>query len=267
MMLARYGSRQLAVTGCPDTQISAPREIARWTWIILAAVLAPHTAGALTFAPTESEWNTWPAYCQARYTVSGAGVDSQFSNRVDPAVVKSWEAKLGPDVWYSLHHYCASLIIGNRARATGDKRERELLLTRVIEEDRFSLARIPETHPMHAEVGAHKGLAHIDLGETDVGVQHLDMAIRNCPTCPIGYQAKAMFYRASGQLPEARRVLEEGDQALGGQSAVIHYFLGLVLLDLKEFAAAQEHARQAYELGYPLPGLRQRLARAGYPLK
>jgi len=39
-----------------------------------------------------------------------------------------------------------------------------------------------------------------------------------------------------------------------------------VLMDLKDFPAAQDHARRAYELGYPLPGLRDRLARAGHPL-
>jgi len=230
------------------------------------AMLLPQTAAALSFAPTESEWATWPAYCQARYTVSGAGVDSEFVRRMDPAVVRTWESRMGPDVWYGLHHYCAALIIANRAKAEPDKKERAALLKRVIDEDQFTLGHIPDTHPMHAEIAAHMGLAHRDLGQKEAALRYLDMAIDGCPTCSIGYQAKAMFYRDAAQPAQAREVLEAGNRALEDKSAVIHYLLGLVLMDLKDFAAAQEHARRAYELGYPLPGLRDRLARAGHPL-
>jgi len=37
-----------------------------------------------------------------------------------------------------------------------------------------------------------------------------------------------------------------------------------VLVDLGRYEQALEHARQAYAFGYPLPGLRNRLARQGY---
>ncbi len=42
-----------------------------------------------------------------------------------------------------------------------------------------------------------------------------------------------------------------------------HYNLGLLYLDKKLFDKAKEHADRAYELGYPLNGLRRKLAAAG----
>lgn len=48
-----------------------------------------------------------------------------------------------------------------------------------------------------------------------------------------------------------------------GDSATAHYNLGLLFIDLKQMDRAAEHARQAYALGAPLPGLRNKLAQAG----
>lgn len=49
-------------------------------------------------------------------------------------------------------------------------------------------------------------------------------------------------------------------------NANIHYNLALVYLDANRPERALEHARTAYEGGFPLQGLRQRLAAAGYEL-
>lgn len=45
-----------------------------------------------------------------------------------------------------------------------------------------------------------------------------------------------------------------------------HYNLGLLYVDEKNMEKAREHARAAYAAGFPLPGLKDKLARAGYPL-
>jgi hypothetical protein len=43
----------------------------------------------------------------------------------------------------------------------------------------------------------------------------------------------------------------------------LHYNLGLLYVDQMQYDLAREQAKQAYELGYPLNGLRARLERAG----
>lgn len=45
-----------------------------------------------------------------------------------------------------------------------------------------------------------------------------------------------------------------------------HYNLGLVYLEMKQYDKAREHAQAAYAAGYPLTGLKNRLAKAGYAL-
>jgi hypothetical protein len=48
-----------------------------------------------------------------------------------------------------------------------------------------------------------------------------------------------------------------------GNSANIHYNIGLTYLELNRFDEALRHAHTAYRLGFPLPGLKQKLQRVG----
>jgi len=43
----------------------------------------------------------------------------------------------------------------------------------------------------------------------------------------------------------------------------IHYNLGLLLVAKKDYAAALKHAHTAYSMGFPLPGLKNKLKKAG----
>lgn len=72
------------------------------------------------------------------------------------------------------------------------------------------------------------------------------------------------FYRLE-RFEEARKMMEEAVE-MKPSSATAHYNLGLVMVALEDFEAARRHAQRAYGLGFPLPGLREILARAGYPL-
>ncbi len=45
-----------------------------------------------------------------------------------------------------------------------------------------------------------------------------------------------------------------------------HYNLGLLLFDMGRYRGAVEHARRAYQLDYPLTGLRKQLAAKGYQI-
>lgn len=54
-------------------------------------------------------------------------------------------------------------------------------------------------------------------------------------------------------------------QSLGLQpeNAEAHYNTGLLYFDMKDYANSKIHARRAYQLGYPLPGLRKKLVSVG----
>lgn len=66
----------------------------------------------------------------------------------------------------------------------------------------------------------------------------------------------------SGKSKQAVAKLEEARQ-LDINNPNVHYNLGLAYLDLKQYDRALESAHLAYASGFPLPGLRERLKRAG----
>lgn len=79
------------------------------------------------------------------------------------------------------------------------------------------------------------------------------------PTVRILYADELLRQGKRDEAVEHLRVAEENAR----QSAMVHYNLGLLYLDLKDYSSSVEHARKAYDLGAPLPGLKNRLAQAG----
>jgi tetratricopeptide (TPR) repeat protein len=65
-----------------------------------------------------------------------------------------------------------------------------------------------------------------------------------------------------GDRPRARKLYEEA-LTLDPDSVDAHYNLGLVCAEMSDFDEAVKHAQVAYGAGYPLPGLRNKLERAG----
>ena len=61
---------------------------------------------------------------------------------------------------------------------------------------------------------------------------------------------------------EALKYLESARNS-GIQDANLHYNLGLAYVKLKRYDEAMTEARKAYAMGFPLPGLRNQLQRAG----
>ena len=72
------------------------------------------------------------------------------------------------------------------------------------------------------------------------------------------------FLYKDGKYDEARKVLQDGLDKVSNPSAEMHYFLGMIELKQGSFDSAREQAQKAYKLGYPLPGLRNRLKAAGH---
>lgn len=230
--------------------------------LLVLVSLPGHT---LSFWPNEAEWGSWPEYCRARYVVSAAGGDSEYSTRVDRSQIPMWKSRLG-DAWYGLHHHCAGIVLMERAMVEQNPTKRERLLRDALGEHTFTLNRTSKGNPMHAEIATKLGLTHRALKENKQALRFFEMAIAEQPRTPGGYQGKAMLLRDQGRYSEARDTLIQGNKATEEQSPELQYFIGLVLCDMKDYATAREHARLAYKLGYPLPGLRDKLARAGYPL-
>ena len=72
----------------------------------------------------------------------------------------------------------------------------------------------------------------------------------------------AAYLAKHGKSTEALNQLIEAAQ-LGEENANVIYNTGLIYFDLKDYEKSLSYAHQAYRLGFPLPGLRDKLKRAG----
>jgi hypothetical protein len=72
----------------------------------------------------------------------------------------------------------------------------------------------------------------------------------------------ASYLYKAGKKAEALNQLNKAVQ-LGEDSPNINYNIGLIYFDLHEYDKALSFAHRAYESGFPLPGLRDKLKRAG----
>ena len=92
-----------------------------------------------------------------------------------------------------------------------------------------------------------------------------DRAIRFQPDDSMVWLVKGLFYFRLEELDTATEHLRKAVE-IDPDNYQAHYNLGLVLTRAGRHEAAVPHAKQAYELGHPLPGLRNILEREGYSL-
>jgi Tfp pilus assembly protein PilF len=71
------------------------------------------------------------------------------------------------------------------------------------------------------------------------------------------------LYLIKARQPKAAVAQLEAALAQAGDNANVHYNLGLAYFDLKQYDKARERAHSAYGLGFPLPGLKNKLQRVG----
>ncbi len=89
-----------------------------------------------------------------------------------------------------------------------------------------------------------------------------ERAIRFKANDPVVRAIYGAYLLAGGQNEAALLQLREAAR-LGPDNPTTHYNLGLMYVKKKEYALALEHAHEAYALGFPLPGLKNKLTAAG----
>jgi len=241
-----------------------------------SALLRLVTAGALcawplvswsfNFVPTRTEWDSWSPLCKARYSVSRAADGTEFANAVPVASVEEWKAQVGQYVWNNMHHYCAGLAFQFRARLEIDPDKRKQYLTRAAKEVDYTFRHLQPGMPLYSTTAVAMGSIAADQKQFNRATGFLKTAISAQPTDASAYVGLASVYQQQKQYELARSTLLAGDEATGGESAEIAYYLGMVSLDLNEREAALGYARKAYGMGYPLPGLKRKIEAAGMHL-
>lgn len=100
------------------------------------------------------------------------------------------------------------------------------------------------------------------LGQPDMPVRYFKQAIDAYPDEAMTYLVYGMYLQKRGQTGDAIAQYQRA-LALNPKLPDGHYNLGLALVKSKRYAEANAHAVSAYQLGHPMPGLRNQLQRAG----
>lgn len=87
-------------------------------------------------------------------------------------------------------------------------------------------------------------------------------AIRFKPDDGIVHMVYGLYLAQAGNLGKAIDQLNDADR-LQPDNANIHYNLGLLYMKKKDYPQAKAHAKKAYALGFPLPGLKRMLSKVG----
>jgi tetratricopeptide (TPR) repeat protein len=236
---------------------------------VLAGLLAmSQPASAFNFVPRDGEWAVWSPLCKARYSVTKAANASPFGNSVPTHEVEAWHAQVGDYTWNHMHHYCAGLAYLHRARGELDAHKRQEFLKSASKEAGYTYSQLLQRpgQPLFSEVSIAMALIEAERGRYSRGIEYLNSALAMSPHDENLFLAMASIRNKEKKPALAKEALLRGDEATGGKSAEINYHLGLVSLDLGEVDAAVDYARKAYAAGYPLPGLKRKLAAAGRTL-
>lgn len=88
---------------------------------------------------------------------------------------------------------------------------------------------------------------------------YFDRAMRWRPNDPNVHLIYGIHLYRLGRLDQALAAYKTSER-IQPNSADLQYNLGLLYFEMKNYMLAKEHAKKAYQLGYPLPGLRKKLA-------
>ncbi len=119
--------------------------------------------------------------------------------------------------------------------------------------------------PNHYDALAAMGRWQVMNGpprSTDGGAEpapcYFQRAIEYRPTDPRLHLVYGVYLHQSKRLSDAERQYQKAE-SMGGGDAELYYNMGLLMVDMGNIPRAKEYAEKAYALGYPLPGLRNKI--------
>ncbi len=231
--------------------------------VLCCALFAAPAYAAWDFEPTPLEWQSWPVYCRVQYSWVNAGFEFTYGGTVPNETVQNWREIIGPETFTGMHHWCASIHFLNRARGEADPRLRTFELNRASEDAMFSFLRADPSSPVYPNMAVTVAQIREAMGKPEEAEEVLQRGIKAQPKRPEAYVMLALLDRKQHKLAQSRDVLQQADEATAGTSSEIQYNLGLINLELGDGAAAHANALKAYGHGYPLPGLKNLLRKAG----
>lgn len=231
-------------------------------FIIMGCLLGlPQNVLAFDFVPTEIEFMAMSDDCKAIYSITTVAREHGFGHWLPKNEREKWRliGERNGGAW----HYCGGLVKLRRAELALNVKEKERNYRDGISAVKFSYNLIDLMKPMAADMAIAIARGYRGLHEIEKAKKYLDVAIRNHPNKTKIYSLYGLIYFDAGNYEAAKEVLLKGNEVAKGRDSEILYFLGLVSIELGEIDEAKEYAYEAYKLGYPLKGLKEKLDKLG----
>ncbi|KAB8064359.1 tetratricopeptide repeat protein [Janthinobacterium violaceinigrum] len=194
---------------------------------ILACILAACCAGAAADCPPYVKHTPGGDYTSAEDRDGLAVVEKFHFSRAVETLAQGLTGSLGADISYTLEHF------PNHHRALASMAKLGL--------------RLKSAQP----VGARYTVSC-----------YFERAISFAPHDVTARMVFGNYLLATGQDAAALEQLDAASR-LAPDQATIQYNLGLMYVKKKEYEKASAHAQKAYAMGFPLPGLKNKLKAAG----
>ncbi len=209
---------------------------------------------------TELEWASWPDFCKSAFIASGWAGQTPFAGRLTRQQVELMRFDHGIP---GTHHFCIGMVFVERAKRQGNTPNAQGLLSRAINEIEYSHRQMTPKAPLYSMVAAYLGTAHYRLGKRREALDIWQRGIDNQPASRESYLAMAEALLAEKKHQQALDLLLRYDAAKDHPSPDAEYFIAHTYFLMGRYDDARRHADQAYALGYPFPGLRNRLDAIG----
>lgn len=228
--------------------------------IVLSSLLVvTFSVMAYDFTLSEQEFNSWDVRCQALYLSTNVGKRSAFRNRLPVSIIQK-ERKKADAVKSGGWHYCAGLIYVKRAKlAVTNKALQQANYDKAIKEFNFTYSDISRSAPWFAEIGINYGNLLSELNQIKKAQQVFAEVEKYYPNYDRLYVTKAMMYWRLKKFNEGiKTIVARGDTQIS-KSMEMSYMLSFLYAESGEIESAEKYANIAYRLGYPLPGLKNKI--------
>lgn len=213
---------------------------------------------------TNVEFKMLHRTCQLFYASTGAGRRFGFSANFSEPELR--QANIQAEKTGGAWHYCAGIALLNRAQHTSQPQKKLGVLKHALEEIDFTARNIQPDNSMYGEVHLNRARALFQLDQTEKSREVLNKLIQTHPRYVPGYIELARQHDKQGKTSQAIEILNKVDPELQRSSADFNYFIGMYYFKTKNYEKAKYHAKAAYAMGYPLPGLRRMLREKGHAI-
>lgn len=126
----------------------------------------------------------------------------------------------------------------------------------------FTLRAIPNHHRALYAMSRHKLTPEGARSGYKTPECYFQRALQFKPNDGVVHMLFGIYLYGSAEMEQAMERLQQAVKIMP-TSAEAHYNLGLVSIEVKDYQAARDHAHEAYRLGYPLLGLKEKLQKLG----